>query len=162
MSRCREGHGFLPPVFDPEETGIIRTHRLDTTCYVVADTGACLDIQAEEARRVKHRVIRPLKSHQLPAGALPASWIAAVVLCPGDRTLRLAEWAQGLPPGSHHRIRFYTHGDVELREAFADWVRLGLPSNVLRFIVRDFQEFIRLFGQHLNQQILRDWRPHTG
>jgi hypothetical protein len=83
----------------------------------------------------------------------------AVILCPGDATDALGRWAVGRAATELDRIAFYEHGDVRPRAAYAGWLDARLPSQIERYPVRDFKEFVRLFGQHLNQRILEDFRP---
>lgn len=145
--------------FEADEVALIRAHRFDTTGYILADAPGCLSIQAEEVHRVRGRRLVPLRSKALPPRAqLPKSWIMAVVLCPGDATAALAAWARALPLADLGRIRFYEVEGVDAGPAYAGWIQGGLPALVLRFPVRDTPEFIRLFGRHLNQRIVRDHR----
>lgn len=144
--------------FTRDETEIIRAHRLHTTCYVLAETGACLNLKAEEVRRVTGRRLLPITGASLPR-RLPRSWILAVVLCPGDLTGTLASWALRLTPADLDRILFYEAQQLpDLDATYRGWVEARLPDPN-RFPVDDLAHLTRLIGLDLNRRILRDHQP---
>lgn len=144
--------------FTRDETEIIKAHRKDTTCYVLADTGTCLELKAQEVRRVTGRTLVPLTSARLP-GTPPRSWMLAVVLCPGDDTKRLAAWALRLRPADQDRIDFYEPQALPQVDAvYGAWTEAGLPDPN-RFPVDDLAHLNRLLGLDLNRRILRDHQP---
>lgn len=136
---------------------IVRTHRMDTVAYVLADSGECLDIQREEVANVPGRRIVPLTSTDLAELEPPGSWFLAALLCPGDTTETVAAWATGYPADDLDRIRFYDHPDTDPATAYAAWNDAGLGAP-LRDTVADFPSFHRRFGNHLNDRIFLDWR----
>lgn len=146
-------------IFTAEERSIIRSHRFDTVCYVLAQSGACLDLARERVRAVTGRKLQYLTAENLPA-ELPRSWMLAVVLCPGDDTHRLGAWAAKLGPARHARIIFYEPDELDATadQAYAGWNRHPLPDPIRRR-VRDFKEFNRFLGTDLNIRILDDHQP---
>jgi hypothetical protein len=144
--------------FSEDDVALIRTHRRETVGYILAGTEKSSKIQEEVVRRVTGRRLLGVRDGSMPEKPLPRSWIMAAVLGPDDTTKSIARWAGDLATPDLERIRFYENGDLDGAHAYAAWVDAGLTANVLSFPVRDFKEFIVLFGKHLNQQILRDHR----
>lgn len=146
-------------IFTAEERRSIRSHRFDTVCYVLAQSGACLELARDRVRAVTGGTLRYLSPDELPA-ELPASWMLAVVLCPGDDTRRLGAWAAQLSPARHARIIFYEPDqlDATADQVYAGWNQQPLPDPIRRR-VRHFKEFNRLLGTDLNIRILDDHQP---
>lgn len=144
------------PVLRADERAIIRAHAKDTTCFVVGEDGHCLELARARAEAMTGRLLRHLRSSELPA-ALPDSWMVAVILCPGDSTEAVASWASRLEVSEARRILFYESFDLDLvaDRVYAGWIRHGLPDPV-RQRVHDFKELNRRLGSDLNMRILED------
>lgn len=142
---------------DSDQRAVIRAHAKDTVCYVLAETGECLDLARGRVDAMTGRTLRHITHAQLPT-TLPRSWMLAAVLCPGDSTEPWAAWASRLEPAQRERIIFYEPPGIEriAPQVFAGWIARHLPDPV-RQEVRDFKEFNRLLGSDLNLRILLDY-----
>lgn len=142
---------------DSNERAVIRAHAKETVCYVLADSGDCLQLARGRAEAMTGRILRHVTSAQLPT-VLPRSWMLAVDLCPGDTTDALAAWASRLEPGQLDRIVFYepVQLDKVVTQVYAAWIGRHLPS-LVRQQVRDFKDLNRLLGSDLNIRILQDY-----
>ena len=149
--------------FTRDETEIIRVHRFDTTCWVLAEHGACLDLKTQEVRKVTGRRMVPVTANALPRHR-PTSWFLAAILCPGDTTDSIAAWAMQLKPGDWVRIVFYEAEGVEAQadEVFRGWTAKNLPDPVRRRVA-GLEELTKALGRDLNRRILRDHQgPSAG
>ncbi len=87
--------------------------------------------------------------------SLPRSWLIGVLLCPGDDTRVIADWASSLPAPEVGRVRFYHHPDLDLVAALEAWYDAGLPDPRTSE-VWNYKTFHKQFGRHLNDQVYRD------
>jgi hypothetical protein len=133
---------------------VVREHARKTRGFLLAERHPCLDIRDREVAAI-HRDLRPAVAAALEDVDLPASWLLAIILCPGDDTVAVAAWAKGLPARDVDRIRFYAHPKVDLGEALAAWVEAGLPPPRVDETA-DWKEFHRRFGLHLNDLAYQD------
>lgn len=129
-------------------------HHRKTTGFVLAPSRPCVDIREEEVRAI-HRNLRPVGVEDLPRLRLPASWILAAIVCPGDDLRPLAEWAGALARDAVDRVRLYAHPDVDLVDALAPWYAAGL-DDPLTAEAEDFVTFHKQFGWDFNNQVYRD------
>lgn len=135
---------------------VVRAHHRDTEGLVVARSGHCLEIQADERNLVRGRTFKPLKPEERFSYRFGKSWFAGVLLCPGDTADDLARWARALPPGALERIHFYYTPRVDLALALAAWKDAGLPDLPINE-VRNFRTFHRLYGRHHADRVHRDF-----
>lgn len=142
----------LPPDFST----VVKANKANTLGWVIASSEPCLSVQDEESKKIKRR-LKPVAPKDLTAIELPASWLAAVLLCPGDDTDAVASWARQLPRAQLERIRFYCHPEVDLYEAFAGWRKAELPDPVTKELSEmSLKAFHKTFGLDLNIRIYRD------
>lgn len=146
------------PGIPPRWHAVVRAHHRHTEGLVVARSGDCLKIQADERTLVPGRAFRPLRPAELARRALPKSWFLGVLLCPGDTTEELARWAKTLASPDRERIHFYYTRGVGLRQALSAWARAGLPELPINE-VRDFRSFHHLYGRHHADRVFRDHAP---
>lgn len=133
----------------------VRPHLKQTTGYVLARAGDCLDLQRREVGLKNRPFFKPLKPGELHALKLPRSWFLAVLLCPGDDTRELAAWVRALPAADRRRIRFYYYTGTRAAQALAQWYGAGLGP------VRDDEidgwiRFHHKFGAHHAIQVYED------
>lgn len=148
----------LPLTRASDRVDVIRRHRFDTTAFLVAAQPNCLDIGRLESQKVTGRRLRLVTAAELPGpDRLPASWVVAVLLCPGDTTERIAPWAKQLPTPFWHRIWFYKARGLDPESAYAPWKEAGL-GKPLADAFQDFLDFNRLFANDLNEQIYQDFK----
>ena len=149
----------LPKTRTVDRVEIIRRHRLDTTAFVVATQPNCLAIATLEAQKVTGRRLKLIRPDELASPErLPASWVVAVLLCPGDATAAIASWVRRLPSIARSRIWFYEAPGIDGAWAYAAWKDAGL-GNPLADPFSGFLEFNKLFANDLNEQIYQDHRP---
>lgn len=142
----------------PRWHAVVRAHHRRTVGLVVAQSGDCLKIQADERDLVRGRAFQPLRPGELARRAIPKSWFLGVLLCPGDTTDALAAWAKTLAPDDLERIHMYYTPSVDLRRALAAWTREGLPDVPVNE-VRNFRSFHHLYGRHHADRVFRDHGP---
>lgn len=143
-----------------QRVATIRKHKTDTVAYLFANQPNCLGITDEIVRRVTGRNLVHVEADSLPGPSLPRSWALAVVLCPGDDTAAIAEWARAVPQAEvKERVWFYEAQGVNDKTAYQAWRTAGLSSEIIRVTFRGWKEFNRLFGQALNDRIWQDFRP---
>lgn len=139
--------------FSAPETEVIRKHWRDCAGYVVAASGACLDIQTVETwgptTRVKGRTFRPYSVDDLARLHPPRSWFLGVVLCSEDPLDRIVDWYRSLDALDRRRVKFYVH------PAFHPSPDLGDTARVVTF-AGSWQNFHELFGQDHGLQIVGD------
>lgn len=149
----------LPQTHHSERVATIRRHKKATVAYLFAVHPECLEVTTEIVNRVTGRTLVRAGLDTLPRAPLPGSWAMAVVLCPGDGTEAIADWARRLPrPDARDRIWFYEAPGVETKGAYKAWVAAGHDPDVLRDRFEGWREFNRLFGNDLNERIWRDFR----
>lgn len=135
---------------------VVRAHHRETEGLVVARSGRCLEIQADERNLVYGRTFKPLKLEELFRYRFGKSWFAGVLLGPEDTTDDLARWARALPPVALERIHFYYTPRVVLALALAACKEAGLPNLAINE-VRNFRTFHRLYGRHHADRVHKDF-----
>lgn len=148
----------MPAGSDDDYRSVVMAHRFETTAFLLADSGECLETRDAEVLNVKGRRLVPITSAELSGLKLPTSWLLAVILCPGDDTAAIAAWTRRLPVADHDRIRFYAHPDADLESALRIWHAVGLRDPPLRS-VRGARELARPLGMAINDRIYADHRP---
>ena len=95
----------------------VKAHHRATSGYVVAQSGACLDIKHQETAgprsRVPGRTFRPIDPSDLSSIRLPKSWFMGVILCPSDDIRPILIWIASLVRSDHDRIVLYVHPDFD-------------------------------------------------
>lgn len=146
------------PGLPPRWHAVVRAHHRETLGLVVAESGTCLKLQADERDLVPGRVFRPAKPAELAGWTLPRSWFLGVLLCPGDTTDALAAWAKSLAGADLERVHFYYTPRVRLADTLAAWKAAALPDLPINQ-VRDFSSFHHLYGRHHGDRVYRDHGP---
>ena len=102
---------------------VVRKHFANTAGYVVATSGACLEIQRQEAKhpkgKVRGRDFQPLAPAALKHLRTPASWFMGIILCPGDDVEECASWSARLDGRDRDRIVLFVHPDTSQDEVEA-------------------------------------------
>lgn len=147
----------------PQAYDAVRRHWADTTGYVVARTGDCLNVQTQETwgprTRVSGRRFKPLRPAQLPALALPKSWFMGIILCPGDPLEELIAWARTLPASDVERLILYVHPAYDESGARTQWAAAGLRDpKTIRFD-GSWENFHHLYGRHHAWRVYLDHPP---
>lgn len=135
---------------------VVRRNHATTTGFLWAMQVACRDIVDQELQRIQRR-LKAVEPGSLDEVGLPASWLLAVLLCPGDDTAEAARWVRARPPADRERVRFYLRPRTSEEQAFRAWLEAGLGAP-LATDVRDFSSFHRAFGRHLNDRVWLDHR----
>lgn len=147
-------------IFSPDETKIIRDHRMDTLCYVATDTDPCAKLADGRVADVTGRRLECVSLDELPARR-PKSWLAAIIHCGGDDLSPVASWARSLTLPDLDRVVFFEPGsspEAEALASFGPWLDAGLPDPI-RHRFTDFRELNRLLGTEINLRIWEDHRP---
>ncbi|HLE47258.1 MAG TPA: hypothetical protein VI818_03090 [Candidatus Thermoplasmatota archaeon] len=149
----------VAPALPPDWQDVVRKHWRDTPGYVVAASGACLDVQAQETVGERGQVPgRQFQAHRPGAlrGFRPTgSWFMGILLCPGDDVLGILEWTSGLSSADAERVVFYVHPRFD-RVAMAAWHASTRPR-VVRF-GGTWRAFHRLYGRHHADRVYQDHR----
>jgi hypothetical protein len=139
----------------PEPADLLRTvreHAPETEGYLLASAQPCLAVD-EAALRASRRVVR-IHPGEL-AGLRPGrSWAMAVLVCPGEDTSAVAEWARARRAEAH-RVWFYLHPDAS-REALRPWREAGYRTERVE-TVRTWRELSTLLGLAVNDVVYRDF-----
>lgn len=146
--------------FSPDETKIIRDHRMDTICYVAADTNPCAKLADGRVQDVTGRRLARISLRDLPTRR-HRSWLAAVIHCKGDDLTPLVHWAQSLTLAELDRVVLFepeSFQDEDAFESLRPWADAALPDPV-RHRFKDFRELNRQLGVAINLRILQDHRP---
>jgi hypothetical protein len=123
--------------------------------WIWAQSGPCLSIAKDEVKKIRRNLAAVGPTGAPPTPATPLWWVLAVLLCPGDTTTAVVEWATALRGSGGDRIRFYMHPDTDPISAFAAWFGAGL-ADPLTAEVEDFASFHQQFGWDFNKQVYRD------
>lgn len=140
----------LPPNF----AEVVRPRFEDCDGIVVAASGECLKIQAQE-EDIPGREFKGLRPGDLDDLELQGSWLVGILLCPGDHTKAIAAWASTLGPSNVDRVRFYYLPNVDLGDAFEAWYETGL-LDPLTAEVEDWPSFHQTFGRDHSNQVYED------
>lgn len=140
---------------------VVREHWRETTAFLLAESDPCIEIRDAELEAIEgNRVLRGGSFADLEAWEPPASWMLAVLLCPGDSTQRLASWAAKHAIEAE-RVHFYLHPDTSW-EALRGWHEAGLPTDRVDDDIDSWERLHRLFGLALSERIVRDHAQARG
>ena len=145
------------PTQPPDWHEVVRKNWHRTPGYVVAATGDCLDVQAEETMGPRGKV--PGRAFQAHHPALlqrfhpTGSWFMGILLCPGDDVEAILAWTHDLSPADAERVVFYVHPDVH-RSAMNAWHASARPRIV--GFNGTWHDFHRLFGRHHADRVHQD------
>lgn len=141
----------------PDWHDVVAANWKKTTGFILAREPQCLKVRDEELAAVReNRVLIGLSWSELDGWTPPASWILAVLVCPGDSVNELAAWAhrQKADPA---RIHFYVHEGADEYTALGSWAQVGLPDPAVDTGMTSWTEFHKKFGLDLAIRILQDW-----
>lgn len=134
----------------------VRRNWRRTTAFLLASTQPCITIRDEELQAIRaHRVLVGVGPDDLAGWEPGASWMLAVVLCPGDSTDALAAWARRHRIDAS-RVHFYLHPDAPLK-VLNGWAEGGFPTDRVDTDVDSWQRLHKLFGLALSDRIVLDW-----
>lgn len=142
--------------FPSNPRDVIHPHRLDTVGYLLATSGPCLRIVADEVRHVK-RTLSALAPGSTPPSSRPKSWVLAILVCPGDTLQGIAPWVRGLAARDRERVYLYFHPETDIVAALAPWYASGLDDPITS-LAHDFKSFHKSFGARMNLQTYLDFR----
>lgn len=132
---------------------VVEPHRGSSLGVFVAAREPCIGIAADPPAKGRRSIrLRPEDLHSQPA--LSGSFAIAVVLCPGDTTRDVADFAVQRGVDSDRFYFFYTRG-TDLRSAFAAWTAAGRPI-LCSFEIQDWKGLNRIFGAFWNSWIHDD------
>lgn len=135
---------------------VVAAHHADSDAILVAAREPCFSIALDEKRGARGRTVRIVAPEDLAGLRLRESWIAAVLLCPGDDTASIATWASS-GKRDPRRIVFYFHADTKPRQALLAWTQAGLPVHAT-WTVKDWKELHRHFAAAWNVRVFEDFR----
>jgi hypothetical protein len=130
------------------------SHRL-MRGWIWAQSEPCLSIAKDEVKRIRRNLELVDAARAPPVPSRRLWWILAALLCPGDSTTAVVEWARSLRAVDVDRIRFYLHPATDPVAAFAAWYAAGF-ENPMTAEVEDFATFHKQFGWDFNNQVYRD------
>jgi hypothetical protein len=138
----------------------VRAHHQETSGYVVAQSGDCLEIGHQETMgpqsRVTGRTFRAIHPRDLPRIELPQSWFMGVVLCPTDDLRPILEWMASLRSADHERIVLYVHPDFN-QEAGGQLMRAAHLGHVRTTEFKGaWTDFHHLYGNDHAWQVWSD------
>lgn len=141
----------------PDWHEVVVDHWRQTTGFLLALRQPCLRIRDDELDAIrKNRVLVALDPAGLEAWTPPASWLLAVLLCPGDDARPVVDWVRrcGADPD---RVKFYARKGVDAFQALASWDAAGLPDPVVEEGFTTWRDLHKAFGRDLAIRILQDW-----
>lgn len=135
---------------------IVAKHHRDSEAILVAARDPCITIAYDERANVVGRSFRIAAPEGLARLEPRASWIMAILLCPGDDTREVAEWAK---KGAREprRVLFYLHPTTDARKALASWRDAGLPV-LSTWTVDTWKALHTHFGAAWNVRVFDDFR----
>lgn len=135
---------------------VVAAHHQDSDAVLVAATDPCLSIAYDESANVTGRSFRIDRPQGLAGLELRASWLMAVLLCPGDDTSLVSAWVRG-GDRDPRRILFYLHPTTDARRALAAWREAGFPV-LSTWTVESWKELHAHFGAAWNVRVFDDFR----
>lgn len=134
---------------------VVAAHHDESDAVLVASREPCISVAADEAENVPVRSFQVVEPDELGGLDLRATWIAAVLLCPGDDAGTVAAWIQE-KNRDPERVLFYFHPDSDEREALSPWHKAGLPVRSV-WTVEDWTDLHKHLGAHWNNQVFEDF-----
>lgn len=132
---------------------VVHPARMATRIFIVARHPPCIRLR-DEVARPKGRDYHTARLDDLDGLDLPARWVLAVVLCPGDTTEDLVRWMarRGADPA---RLLFVVFPGTSTVAAFRAWYGAG-HGDPLVVEARTLKGFARHLGQFVNDWIYAD------
>ncbi|HEV8360300.1 MAG TPA: hypothetical protein VGR28_07600 [Candidatus Thermoplasmatota archaeon] len=137
----------------PDYHDVVRRARLRTRVFLVAQTPPCIRLR-DEAARPRGRDYHTALLGDLHALKLPARWLLAVILCPGNGTEALAAWLRQ-HDADPDRVMFVLHPATDAVAALTGWYAAGFGDPVA-CEARTLKEFAKPLGQFVNDWIYAD------
>ncbi|MHB1260741.1 MAG: hypothetical protein ACYC2H_03400 [Thermoplasmatota archaeon] len=142
----------------PDAAAIVRAHWKEAELLVFAQRQPCIALRQDELARID-RVMLAVDAQGLRGWAKRSkprkSWLAAVLVCPGDDTADLAAVVQDLGLDAT-RFHFYLHKDAKVG-ALAAWAQAGLPLDAVDEDITDWALLHRRLGLDFNIQVVGDF-----
>lgn len=140
----------------PDWRETVRANWKKTAAFLLASAQPCIKIRDDELAAIKaNRILVGLSPRDLQAWSPPASWLLAVVLCPGDTTTEVTAWARKSRADAS-RVHFYLHPDAD-RQVLAAWHEAGFPTERVDTDVDSWKRLHQLLGLALADRIVADW-----
>jgi hypothetical protein len=140
----------------PDWRATVRANWKKTTAFLMASTQPCIHIRDDELAAIReNRVLVGLGSRDLEAWSPPASWMLAVMLCPGDDTKAVTAWARENRV-DFSRVHFYLHPKTD-PVALQAWHEAGFPTERADSDVDSWKRLHQLLGLALSDRIASDW-----
>lgn len=137
--------------FPPGWHDIVREHHAKTAGYVVAQTGDCLDLQAQEQRhpkgRLRGREFTPIPISNLATQRLPVSWFLGIILCPRDDLEPILDWYITLPAEGRDRVVLFFHPKFAKDSLDQAWGRRGAPAPQTVRLRGTWEHFHHVYGR---------------
>lgn len=151
--------------FPPGWHDVVRQHHADTAGYVVAQTGDCLELQAQERKhprgRLRGRDFQPLPIASLATLRPPASWFLGIILCPGDDLDPILGWYVTLPTKDRDRVALFVHPRYAKDAVDEAWSRRGATAPQTVPLRGTWEHFHHVYGRLHGDRVYVDHAPPT-
>lgn len=138
----------------PEDyRAVIHPVRRDTRVFIVAETPPRIRLR-DEAARPKGRDYHTARLGNLARLRLPARWVMAAILCPGDTTEPLVAWMRE-HAADPRRVLLVMHPETGPVAALEAWYQAGYGDPVA-CEARSLRDFARTLGQSVNDWVYAD------
>ncbi|MEA3135969.1 MAG: hypothetical protein QOC71_250 [Thermoplasmata archaeon] len=142
----------------PDASALVRSHWREAELLLFAQRQPCIAIRQDELAKID-RVMHAVEPDDLRAWAKRSkprrSWLAAVLLCPGDETAGLAAVVKDLGLDAE-RFHFYLHEDAKVN-VLSGWANAGLPLDAVDEGIADWGALHKRLGLDFNVQIVEDF-----
>ncbi len=149
--------------FPPRWHEVVHRPFARTAGYVVAQNGACLEVQTKKTTsptgRVPGRDFQAIRPVDLPGLRFPASWFMAILLCPDDEPSLYHEWFRRLNAKDRDRVVFLYHPDLAQDTSDTPWQRAHLPTPRTQRFQGTWEKFHPLFGRRHADRVYEDHPP---
>ena len=141
----------------PDWHNVVADHWQKTTGFLLALRDPCLRIRDEELAAIrKNRVLVGLDVAAMHRWTPPASWLLAVLVCPGDDLGPVVDWVRQ-KRADPDRVKFYLCRGANAFQALAVWEDAGLGEPFFEKGFTTWKDLHKAFGRDLAVRILQDW-----
>lgn len=140
----------------PSFRDVVAKHHPDSDAVLVASREPCISIAHDEEVNVRGRSFTIASPETLEDLTLRASWLMAVLLCPGDETGQIVHWVRD-NDRDPRRIIFYLHTDTDPRATLEAWHEADLPVHSA-WTIEDWKQLHKHFGAAWNVRVYDDFR----
>lgn len=147
----------------PDAADLVRQHWKDAELLLFAQRQPCIQVRQAELNRI-NRVMRALAPSDLCVWAKRRtplkSWLAAVLVCPGDDLADLAAVVIDLGLDAS-RFHFYLAKGAKASQ-LAAWAAAGLPLDAVDEGITDWAALHKRLGLDFNVRIVEDFMEGEG